>query len=328
MNIYDIAQRAGVSIATVSRVINGNGAVSGKTRQKVEKVMQEMGYTPNVFARGLMVNSMKTIGVMTIDVRDLYYANAIHTIEVEARQKGYDMILCSTGEDIQDKRKYLQLLLNKRVDGIILIGSVFKEKNDNSHILDAAGKVPVIMMNGHVEGENIFSVICDDSQGIYNTMQHLYGKGHKDIAYIYDVDTYSGMAKLAGFRKALAEKELEAAGCIFRSSKGMEGGYEAADRILKSGRAFTAIVSAEDIMAVGAMKRLQEAGLSIPAGMAVTGYNNSIVAHCTTPELTSVDNKVEAISSSAIKMLIDALEGRNIPARIMISPELVKGQSA
>jgi LacI family transcriptional regulator len=328
MNIYDIAQKAGVSIATVSRVINGNGAVSGKTRQKVENVMQEMGYTPNVFARGLMVNSMKTIGVMTIDVRDLYYTSAIHTIEVEARQKGYDVILCSTGEDIHEKRKYLQLLLNKRVDGIILVGSVFKEKSDNSHILGAAAKVPVVMINGQMEGANIYSVICDDSQGIYDTVQYLSGKGHSEIAYIYDVDTYSGMAKLAGFRKALSEKGLDASYCIFRASKGMEGGYEAADRILKSGRSYSAIISAEDVMAVGALKRLQEVNLAIPGDVAVTGYNNSILALCTTPELTSVDNKVEAISSGAIKMLIDALEGRNIPSRTVITPELVIRQSA
>src|SRR5689334_15616268 len=130
MNIYDIAEKAGVSIATVSRVLNGSSSVSEKTRKKVNEVMQDLGYTPNVFARGLMVNSMRTLGVMTIDVRDLYYANAIHTIELEARQRGYDLILCSTGEDINEKKKYLKLLLQKRVDGIILIGSVFKEKND------------------------------------------------------------------------------------------------------------------------------------------------------------------------------------------------------
>ena len=100
MNIYDVAKKAEVSIATVSRVINDNNSVSGKTRKKVKDVMVELGYIPNVHARGLMGSSMKTIGIMTIDVRNLYFANAIHTIEDETRKMGYNIFLCSTGKDL------------------------------------------------------------------------------------------------------------------------------------------------------------------------------------------------------------------------------------
>jgi len=170
MNIYDIAQKAGVSIATVSRVINGNPSVSKKTREKVTKVMDELGYTPNVFARGLMVNSMKTIGVMTVDVRDLYYARAIQTIESVMRLRGYDVILCSTSTDIEEKRKYLKLLLQKSVDGIILVGSIFKEKDDNSHIIEASEKVPVVIINGDIHAKNIYTILNDDCEGVYTAV--------------------------------------------------------------------------------------------------------------------------------------------------------------
>lgn len=328
MNIYDIAKKAGVSIATVSRVINGTGSVSGRTKEKVTAVMQEMGYTPNVFARGLMGNSMKTIGVMTIDVRDLYYANSIHIIELEARARGYDVILCNTGDDIEEKSKYLKFLLQKKVDGIILIGSAFKEKNGNNHIIEAAESVPVVMVNGFVESENVYSAGCDDGRGIYAMVEYLWSKGHRDILYIYDVETFSGVEKIKGFKRAIAEKvtgRLEDS--IFRTTKGIEGGYSAMDGILNMKKNFTAVVASEDIIAVGIIKRLAMQGIRIPEDVAVTGFNNSIYSNCTTPELTSVDSKVEAVSSGAVKLLVDALEGKKTVSRLVIKPELIIRQT-
>ena len=162
MNIYEIAKRAGVSIATVSRVINNNPNVRDETREKVEKAIEESNYTVNDIARSLAVKTTHTIGVMTSDVRDSYYANAIYTIEQEFRELGYNVILCNTGQELQKKKKYLKVLLEKKVDGIILVGSVFKEQGDNSHIIEASKKVPVVILNSHIEGENIYSIVCDD----------------------------------------------------------------------------------------------------------------------------------------------------------------------
>jgi len=324
MNIYDIAKKAGVSIATVSRVINGKQSVSEKTRKKVNNVMSELGYTPNVFARGLMVNSMRTLGVLTSDVRDLYYANAIHTVESEAREKGYDVILCCTGNDIGEKRKYLELLLQKRVDGIILIGSVFKEKSDNRHILEAARKVPVVMMNGCIDGKNVYCVLCDDSYAVYNTVKYLFDMGHRDIVYIYDTDSFSGMEKIKGFKKAAAELGIDIrANSTIKTTGGIEGGYKAVEKLIGSGEKFSAVITAEDILAVGVLKKLEHASLKVPDDIAVVGFNNSIISECTNPALTSIDNKVEAISSNAVKIMIDALEGKNIPFKTVVMPELV-----
>ena len=151
MNIYDIAAKAGVSIATVSRVLNGSPNVSAKTKEKVLRVIQEEGYTPNVFARGLGLNTMKMIGILCTDVSDIYYAKAVSILENALRQHGYDSLLCSTGNKLSDKKKYVDLLLNKRVDAIILIGSTFKEESDNSHIEKAASKVPTIIINGLID---------------------------------------------------------------------------------------------------------------------------------------------------------------------------------
>lgn len=143
MNIYDIASKAGVSIATVSRVLNGKGNVSEKTKEHVLSIIEEMGYTPNIFARGLGLNSIKMVGILCSDVSDIYYATAVSTIEKELRQSGYDSLLCCTGDNIEDRKKSIDLLLSKRVDAILLVGSTFKEKSDNSHILDAAKTFPL-----------------------------------------------------------------------------------------------------------------------------------------------------------------------------------------
>lgn len=328
MNIYDIAQRAGVSIATVSRVINGSTAVSNKTRQKVNKVMAELGYTPNIFARGLMVDSMKTIGVLTTDVRDLYYARAVQVIEAVMRQRGYDVILCSTGENVDEKKKYLQLLLQKRVDGIILVGSIFKEKNNNLHIVEASQKMPIVIVNGDVASNNVYSILNDDSHGICNAVNFLISKGYKALFYLYDADTFSGYEKINGFKKGVRENKLVfSQEAVIKVSKGIEGGYLATKKLLEQKNSFlpssSAILTSEDIIAAGVLKALRESHKSVPSEVAVIGYGNSVISECTNPCLTSIDNKVEATSSHAANMMADILEEKNVPSKTILMPDLV-----
>ena len=173
MNIYDVSKKAGVSIATVSRVINGNTNVSEKTKEKVLNVMKEIGYTPNVFARGLGLNTMKTIGIMCTDSSDLYLANAVYYLERELRNNDYDSILCCTGNNLANKKKYLELLLSKRVDAIILVGSKFIETDnaDNSYIIEAAKSLPIMLVNGYVEGKNIPQIEFENSSEIYGEVK-------------------------------------------------------------------------------------------------------------------------------------------------------------
>lgn len=171
INIYDVSKKAGVSIATVSRVLNGNTRVSEKTRDKVINAMKELDYTPNVFARGLGLNTMKTIGIMCIDSSDIYLANAVYYLEQELRKYNYDSILCCTGKDYNNKKNYLELLLSKRVDGIILAGSQFVEntsEHNNDYIINAAKDVPIVLVNGYLDAANIYSVMCNDEEAVYN----------------------------------------------------------------------------------------------------------------------------------------------------------------
>ena len=140
MNIYDVSRKAGVSIATVSRVLNGSPNVSDRTRNLVLEVMDELGYTPNVFARGLGLGTIQTIGIMCSDSSDPYLAHAIYYLEQGLRGHGYDSILCCTGNSLENKQKYFDLLRSKKVDALILAGSKFigMKPQDNDYIIEAA----------------------------------------------------------------------------------------------------------------------------------------------------------------------------------------------
>lgn len=324
MNIYDIAKEAGVSIATISRVINHSSSVSQDTKEKVEEILKKHNYFPNAIARGLVVNSMKSVGVLTIDIRDIYYANTAYTIEQELSKLGYNVILCNTGGDSNKKIKYINTLEEKKVDGIILVGSVFKDKNIENVIQRVAEKIPIVIINGFIKAENVYSIICDVAYGISACVDYLHGKGHREIVYLQDTDTYSAREKVHGFKEGMKRNNLEIKPqSIQKVGFGLEGGYEGIAQLLAKKHEFSAIVTGEDIVGVGALKRLAEEGFNIPEEVSVTGFNNSIIARCCHPELTSLDSKMETMGTGAVRILSDVLEGRNVSAKTVILPDLV-----
>jgi len=329
MNIYEIAEKAGVSIATVSRVINNNPGVRKETREKVERVLREMNYTPNAIARSLAVKKTKTIGVLTSDVRDSYYANAIYTIEQEFGNLGYNVILSNTGGAVKKKREYIKIMLEKKVEGIILVGSVFREKGSNKHIYDAALKVPVVMLNSVLPGNNIYSVVCDDSYATSKIFEWLYERGRRNIVYFYNVESFSGLAKIEGFKKAMKERQLMLnENLLLKVSSGLEGGYEGVKRLEESSVVYDAIMASDDLIAAGALKGLFKAGKKVPEEVAVFGYDDSQISRCTTPQLSTVDNKVSKLASEAVKMLYGVLQGKEVNSIKLITPELVIRESS
>jgi LacI family transcriptional regulator len=328
MNIYEVAKKAGVSIATVSRVINNSTSVRPETRERVEAALKELNYRPNAIARSLVVNSTQTIGVLASDVRDSYYANAIYILEQEFRRLGYHVILCNTGGELEKRKRYMGLLLEKKVDGIVLVGSVFKEKTDNKHIISTAETVPVVMLNGFLEGENIYSILCDDQAATARIVENLAQRGHKNIVYIYDVDSFSGLAKLEGFRSGMKAAQLEVKPhSILRTESGIAGGKMALKMLIDSNVPYTAIVTSEDVLAAGVLKGLTYRGVKVPEDVVVFGYNNSIICQCTTPELSTVDNKVGQLARKAADTLFKVLNGEKIAPLKTVVPELIYRQS-
>jgi LacI family transcriptional regulator/LacI family asc operon transcriptional repressor len=329
MNIYDISKKAGVSIATVSRVINGNSYVSEKTKKKVLDVIEECDYTPNAFARGLGLNSMKTIGIMCADSSDPYIASAIFYIEQELRRYDYDALLCCTGYEFEEKQKYMNLLLSKRTDAIILVGSNFVEAEDekNQYIKEAAKTIPIMIVNGALGGENIFCTLCDDYHAVYEATKALHGSGCKNVLYLYNAKSYSGNKKLSGYLAAsdLENKNPKKKDDYIQFINGSITDIKNhLSSLYKKGLSFDAILTSDDSLAIGALKFAKEFNLSVPEDLSIIGYNNSIISQCSDPELTSIDNKLEAVCSNCISTLMGVFRGQEIPLKTVFSAEIIK----
>lgn len=325
MNIYDIAEKAGVSIATVSRVLNGSPNVSAKTKEKILRVIDEEGYTPNVFARGLGLNTMKMIGILCTDVSDIYYAKAVSVVENALRQYGYDSLLCSTGNKLGDKKKYIDLLLNKRVDAIILIGSTFKEESDNTHIEKAASKVPTIIINGLIDVPNTYSITCDEYQAMYDNVIALIKKGRHDILYLYDVESYSGIQKLNGYKAALKDCGLATSSpLILQVEKKPNAIEDAISDLIARNVQFSAVLASEDLLAIKACHVLLDKGYHIPEDIPVIGFNNSLLCECAYPRLSSVDNMVETLCHTGVNVLRDVFDGKTVTHKMTLSAHLVE----
>ena len=325
MNIYDIADKAGVSIATVSRVLNGSPNVSAKTKEKILRVIEEEGYTPNVFARGLGLNSMKMIGILCTDVSDIFYAKAVSIIENALRQYGYDSLLCSTGNKLGDKKKYIDLLLAKRVDALICIGSTFKEESDNSHIEKAASKVPTIIINGLIDVPNTYCITCEEYNAMYENVVALIKKGCHDILYLYDIESYSGMQKLNGYKAALKDCGLSAPSqLILKVNKQTTDIENAVSELINKNIPFSAVLASEDLLAISAMHALQKNGYQLPTDMPVIGFNNSLLCECAMPKLTSVDNMVDTLCNTAVNVLRDVFDGKTVTPKMTLSGKLVE----
>lgn len=330
MTIYDISEKAGVSIATVSRVLNGSNNVSEKTKKKVLDVINQYEYTPNAFARGLGLNTMKTIGIMCADSSDLYLAKAIYYIEQLLQANGYDSILCCTGYEQKIKASSINLLITKKVDGIILAGSnfIYDKDADNQYIVDAAAQLPVMVLNADLDVPNVYSVVSDDYTSMYNATLQMIGTGIKDIVYFYNSTSYSGKKKLAGYRAAMDEKKLLSGGNLMQFYHGSHEDIPAMAEHLKKlhdkGLSFHGVIAADDVLALGALKYAKEEGYRIPEDFSVLGYNNSMLSVCCEPELTSIDNKLETLCQHLINTLMGVLSGNEMPKKTVFSGEIIK----
>lgn len=316
MNIYDIANKSGVSIATVSRVLNNSEKVSAVTRERVLAVMEEFNYTPNAFARGLGLDSMRMIGLLCTDVSDLYYAKAVSLLERELRDHGFDTLLCCTGASLADKKKNLNLLLQKRVDAVVLIGSAFQEHGDNSHIRVAAGRVPVFIINGDFSIPNVYCLLCDEYTAMYNNTELAFKKGHSNIMYIYDSDSFSGRSKLNGFNDGV--KKLGINGIAVKTEKSMESAIHAVTDALEK-TDFTAVLASEDLLAIGALK----AAAKLSRQISVIGFNDSKLAECSSPALTSVDNRLDELCPLVVRMLEELTAGEPVAQKTVLQSRIV-----
>ena len=330
MTIYDISKKAGVSIATVSRVLNGSTNVKPRTRKKVMDIIEQYGYKPNAFARGLGLNSMKTIGILCADASDLYLAKAIYFIEQNLRENGYHSVLCCTGYEMDSRKDSLNLLLSQHVDSVVMVGSNFIMNNpeDNQYVKDAAASVPIMLLNADFDCSNVYCTLCDDYKATQDATEKMIDAGLKDILYLYNSNSYSGLKKLAGFQNAMLthdiplKKELQQ--CFKGSHEDIDGVKNFVENIYKKGIRFDGIVTSDDFLAVGAMNFARANNISVPRDLQIIGYNNSILTLCSEPDISSIDNRLEDMCIQLVKTLIGTLSQNEMPQKTIFSGELIK----
>lgn len=322
-----------MSIATVSRVINGSDRVSPRTRQKVLRVIEENGYTPNAFARGLGLNTMHTIGLLCADAADPYLAQAVNDLERRLRQNGYDSLLCCTGYEQETKEKYLSLLLSKRVDGLVLVGSHFVESEEagNAYIRRAAQEVPVMLLGGALAGQNLYAVRCDERAAMRGAVRRLLASGRQNVLYLYNSMSFSGRNKLAGYREGYADAGRSAPEGLALMLDAYRFDVAQVRELLArkwdAGARFDAVLAADDRLAVGAAKFAKLRGLRIPQDLSIIGCNNSPIARYCDPELTSIDNRLGDLCASCVDGLMAVLEGKPCPADAVLPAALVERES-
>lgn len=322
MNIYDIAKEAGVSIATVSRVLNNKSRVSPKTVEKVRAVMERCNYTPSAVARGLVNKSLRTIGIVTVDIRGIHYASLAYNVLQKLNTLGYNCLFCNAGYDKAEQEQNIANISRNCIDGVIFIGSTFQTPFIQKVIGSYLSDLPVVMINADLDLPNVYSVCCDDKKGAAQAVAFLAGHGHRQICYVgRQTVTASGTEKLNGYKE-----QMKKAGCpphTYMGENSIEGGAEQVRRALQDGAGYTAYIFEHDMQAVGGMNVLAQAGVRIPQDVEVISYNNSVLSLATTPHLSSVDNKLHQIGTKAAELLDDVIHGKDVARKVVYAPSLV-----
>lgn len=330
LTIYDISEKAGVSIATVSRVLNGSSKVKESTRKKIMDIIDEYGYTPNSSARAMGLKSMKTIGILCADSSDIFLAKAVYYLEQNLQANGYESLLCCTGYNLDVRKNYIDLILSKKVDGLILVGSNFigSTEEENAYIRDCSKKVPVMILNASYHHDNVYCVLSDDVNSVYRATIGMIESGIRDILYLYNSTSYSGRKKLDGFRMAMESQKIQDYEQLILKVPDelteMEDIANFLTDFTRAGHSFHGVITADDQLGIAAVKYGQQNGLNIPEDLSIIGYNNSILTSCCTPELTSIDNQLEAQTRHLVKTLLGVLSGQVMPQKTVFPGNLVR----
>jgi LacI family transcriptional regulator len=322
-----VAERAGVSTSTVSHVINNTRVVSDDVRERVLAIIAEMRYIPSAVARSLKNDKTHTIGMMVPNNSNPYFAELIQGVEDAAFKVGYNVILCNAYDDPKKQADYLRVLIQKRIDGLILVASGADETLAQL-LRDQA--TPIVLVDREVAGVDADFIEADHETGSYLATKYLIELGHREIACVSGpADLPPSRDRVMGYLRALKE-----AGIKFRrdylvhSNFTSEGGYHAFQQLLGLKKRPSAIFSSNDLMAIGGLCAASEAGVRIPAELSVIGYDDIALASYATPRLTTIAQPKYEMGRRIIEVLIERIMGGNLaPRRERLETTLAVRQS-
>lgn len=318
--IREVAHRAGVSYATVSHVINNTRFVSEETRARVQSAMSELNYRPNAVARSLRSGRTNTIGMILPDSSNPYFAEIGRVIEEEAFRSGYSIILCNMELDPAKENLYINVLMNRQVDGLI-----FCATGDQMPMLDEleSQDIPAVFIDRDLPGVEVDTVIVDNDQGGCIATQHLLDLGHRRIACITGPAspiTPSGR-RVNGYEAALIEAGIPVDHDLIRlGDYHPRSGMEITEALLRLPDPPTAIFACNDLMALGAIRAANKLGLRVPEDISIIGYDNIDLTNFINPPLTTVSQEQETVGLWAVQALVRRITDKSLPTQKAIIP--------
>ena len=332
VTIKEVAKKANVSITTVSRVFNGNDGVSPKTRKRVLKVIEELGYSPSAMASGLKTNLSKCIGIAVPDALGDFYGEIIDGIESVTAKKGYNVIISLNHRIIKEELVGVDFFKAKKVDGAILVTT--SGDDDYVHSLIEGG-YNIVLLDRDPHKLNVDTVKIDNFGGGYMATEHLLNLGHSSILIIQGVPFIdSSKERFNGYKRALKNKGIKINNqFILNGNFTVNSGYSSVKKYLDDyGLDFSAIFATNDQMAIGAIKALNDKGISVPEEVSIVGFDDSYISPYIIPPLTTIKQRREEMGKVAAELLLDRIISDNkkriTPRQIIIPVELIKRESA
>jgi LacI family transcriptional regulator len=334
-SIHQVAKYAGVSAATVSRVINGTKFVSPDTRERVLRAIEELGFQPSTAARNLRLQQTQIIGVLLPSLEDYFFGSLAFVIEKALLSQNYRPLFCSTENSPHKEADYLTMLTGQRVDGLLMVPTIASQDSIEQFQAVAGKPTPTVLLEAGIPALNVSQVIPANRQGGYKAGQHLLDLGHRDIAIItpgtdgQPPTSGGGYERIAGMRAAFEERGIPwAPALIVDDLKYIEMGYAGTRSLLQHHPHVTAAFALTDQIAIGVLRQLYDSGRRAPADLSVIGYGGIPLSGHLIPRLTTVAQPIERMGSLAVDVLLQQIHDPDTPIeRITLDTELLVRES-
>lgn len=323
ITIKDVAQAAGVSIATVSRILNGQSGVSPGLIAQVQLAVEELDYQPNAVARALKVQESRSLGLIIPDIENPFFPALVRGVEDYAQQKGYALILCNTDGRPEEEAKYIKFLLSKQVDGILCVANL--SYDEHSAWLQQVA-VPIVLLDRRIAGAPFSTVLVDNTKGAAMAVEHLIQQGRRRIAMIGGkVQSPTNIERAEGYIQTLMRHGLPYSNeLIVNADFTFEGGFAACKALIDRGKNFDAVFAANDMMAIGVIECLTQHHIQVPEDVAVVGFDNIRMAGWYKPALSTISQPVYEMGQLAVKMVLEQMMDNTVEAQtVMLTPELI-----
>jgi LacI family transcriptional regulator len=326
MNLEEVAKRAKVSTATVSRVLNNVGPVKSSTRARVIKAVTELKYHPNIHARTLAGGRSQTLGMIVSNLENPFFLDIFRFAESDAHEHGFELVVANTDYRAEQLVKSIRLMIARRVAGLAVIVS-----ETDPRLTDelSQNKIPVVFYDVGIPTQNISNIRVDYGRGIQKAVEYLHDLGHRRMAFVSHHATLGPLSiREKAFRQTVDKYAPEVEWMSAASADGLDGGRLATREILNSGFDPTAIVCVNDFMAIGVLRELRERGLRVPQDVSVTGFDNVKLSEYCVPPLTTLHIARDTIGHLAFQILVPDSAKQKLPGReIVIDPEFVVRES-